>query len=44
VLKGIGYKGYLSIETHFEPLWESTETVLRELRELVAEADFWGND
>jgi len=41
VLKEIGYKGYLGIETHMEPLWESSEIILRELREIVSELDFW---
>ncbi|MFH1676960.1 MAG: sugar phosphate isomerase/epimerase family protein, partial [bacterium] len=31
-LKEMGYKGYLGIETHFEPIYEGSSTVLKELR------------
>ncbi len=43
VLKSIGYRGYFGVETHYEPLWEGSATVLRELREILAEIDFRGD-
>jgi len=42
VLKEMGYDGWFSIETHYEPLYESSATILKELRSLLAEVDFRG--
>jgi len=39
-LAWLGYDGYLGVETHFEPVKENSVTVLRELREMAAEAGF----
>jgi len=43
VLKEMGYRGCFGIETHFEPLYESSSELLSELRSLLAEIDFRGN-
>jgi sugar phosphate isomerase/epimerase len=40
-LKGIGYKGWFGIETHFEPLYENSNRLLREFRQVLEEVDFW---
>jgi len=40
-LKDLGYRGYLGIETHFEPVLEGSETVLRELREMAEQVGFF---
>lgn len=43
-LKAMGYHGYLGVETHYEPLYEGSATLLSELRELADEIDFWGEE
>jgi sugar phosphate isomerase/epimerase len=40
-LKEIGFDGYFSVETHFEPLYESSEVLLGELRALLKDVNFW---
>jgi len=40
-LKEIGFDGYFGIETHFEPLYESSAVLLSELRALLKDVDFW---
>ncbi len=41
-LHDLGYRGTFGVETHFEPLREGSALVLRELRDLLAEAGFEG--
>jgi sugar phosphate isomerase/epimerase len=40
-LKEFHYNGWFGIETHFEPLYESSRIMLREFRQLLDEVDFW---
>jgi sugar phosphate isomerase/epimerase len=42
LLKELGYRGHLGVETHFRPLRESSARVLSELREMAEEVEFWG--
>ncbi len=41
-LKNMGYEGYLGVETHYEPLYDSSVELLGELRELVEMVRFFG--
>ncbi len=41
LLKELGYRGYLGIETHYQPVREGSETVLGELREMTSEIGFF---
>jgi sugar phosphate isomerase/epimerase len=41
LLRELGYDGHLGVETHHEPLEESSATVVRELRELLQEVAPW---
>ena len=41
-VNAIGYNGYFGIETHYEPLYESSATLLSEFRSLLAECDYYG--
>ncbi len=40
-LKNMGYEGYLGVETHYEPLYDSSAELLGELRELVERVRFF---
>jgi len=41
-LKEMGYKGFFGIETHYEPLYEGSATLVGELRALLQEVNFSG--
>jgi sugar phosphate isomerase/epimerase len=41
-LKDLGYNGYLGVETHYEPLYDSSADLLSELRQLIREVKFFG--
>jgi len=41
VLKNLGYNGYLGVETHYEPLYESSGELLTELRQLTEQVRFF---
>ncbi len=40
-LKKLGYAGYLGVETHFEPLYDSSVELLEELREIADQVGFF---
>ena len=40
-LRNMGYDGYLGVETHYEPLYDSSVELLEELRQLVHEVGFF---
>ncbi len=42
-LKEIGFDGYFGIETHFEPLYESSAILVNEFRMLLSETDYYGD-
>jgi L-ribulose-5-phosphate 3-epimerase len=42
-LKDMGYRGWFGVETHYEPLYESSSVLLSEFRSLLEEIDFWGD-
>ena len=43
-LKEVGYRGWFGIETHFEPLYESSAVLLGELRALLKDVGFWEDE